>query len=95
MNIAQRSIDLIGNTPVQVLNNIREDSEGQVWGKLEYLGPGSSIKDRIAKFMVEKAESTGKLRSGFTIIEATAGNTGVGCTATRVVVCVVGFGCLP
>ena len=41
MNIAQRSIDLIGNTPIQVLNNIREDSEGQIWGKLEYLGPGS------------------------------------------------------
>ena len=56
MNVAQRSIDPGGNTPVQVLNNIREDSEGQVWGKLEYLGPGSSIKDRIAKYMVEKAE---------------------------------------
>ena len=78
MNVAQRSIDLIGNTPVQVLNNIREDSEGQVWGKLEYLGPGSSIKDRIAKYMVEKAEDSGELRPGFTIIEATAGNTGVG-----------------
>ena len=78
MNIAQRSIDLIGNTPVQVLNNIREDLEGQVWGKLEYLGPGSSIKDRIAKFMVEKAEGSGELKSGYTIIEATAGNTGVG-----------------
>ena len=78
MNVAQRSIDLIGNTPVQVLNNIREDSEGQVWGKLEYLGPGSSIKDRIAKYMVEKAEGSAELRPGYTIIEATAGNTGVG-----------------
>ena len=75
MNVAQRSIDLIGNTPVQVLNNIREDSEGQVWGKLEYLGPGSSIKDRIAKYMVEKAEGSAELRPGYTIIEATAGNT--------------------
>lgn len=78
MQVAQKSIDLIGNTPIQVLNNIREASEGQIWGKLEYLGPGSSIKDRIAKFMVEKAELSGELKPGYTIIEATAGNTGVG-----------------
>ena len=78
MRVVHKSIDLIGSTPVQVLNGIREEFEGQVWGKLEYLGPGSSIKDRIAKFMVEKAQESGELRPGFTIIEATAGNTGVG-----------------
>ena len=61
-------LDTIGNTPLLSL-------EG-VYTKLEYLNPSGSIKDRIAKFIVTKAEKNGKLKKGYTIIEATSGNTG-------------------
>ena len=71
---------LIGGTPLLELTHI-ERSEGlkaRILAKLEYFNPAGSVKDRIAKAMIDEAESTGKLRPGATIIEPTSGNTGVG-----------------
>ena len=68
-------LDLIGNTPLLSL----KDSTGlNIFAKAEFLNPGGSIKDRIAKNMIEVAEATGKLKKGMTIIEPTSGNTGIG-----------------
>lgn len=68
-------LDLIGNTPLLSL----EDTTGlQIYAKAEFLNPGGSVKDRIAKNMIEVAEKEGKLRPGMTIIEPTSGNTGIG-----------------
>jgi cysteine synthase A len=68
-------LDAIGNTPVFPLKRI---SSGNVWVKAEYLNPGGSIKDRIAKYLIEQAEARGDLKPGSTIVEATSGNTGIG-----------------
>ena len=81
----------IGNTP---LIRLRRISSGNVFVKAEFLNPGGSIKDRVAKHIIESAEKEGKLTSGMTIIEATSGNTGIGLTLVGVqkgyqVVCVM------
>jgi len=68
-------LDAIGNTPVFPLTRL---SSGNVWVKAEFLNPGGSIKDRIAKYLVERAEARGDLKPGSTIVEATSGNTGIG-----------------
>ena len=68
---------LIGNTPVVRLQNI-DTGPCELYVKLESQNPGGSIKDRIALAMIEAAERSGQLRAGGTIIEATAGNTGLG-----------------
>ncbi|WP_027624077.1 PLP-dependent cysteine synthase family protein [Clostridium lundense] len=68
----------IGNTPIMKLNNIGIKSRVNVFAKLEFLNPGGSVKDRIGVYMIEDAEKKGLLRDGYTIIEATAGNTGIG-----------------
>lgn len=68
-------LDLIGNTP---LMSLKESTGCNIFAKAEFLNPGGSIKDRIAKNMLEVAEKQGKLRSGMTIIEPTSGNTGIG-----------------
>ena len=71
---------LIGKTPLLELVHI-EESEGlkaRVLGKLEYFNPAGSIKDRIAKAMIDDAEQKGLLKSGSVIIEPTSGNTGIG-----------------
>jgi len=68
-------LQMIGNTPLIRLNKI---SSGNVLGKAEFLNPGGSIKDRVAKHLIESAEREKALRSGMTIIEATSGNTGIG-----------------
>ncbi|MBE6050323.1 MAG: cysteine synthase A [Clostridium sp.] len=70
--------DLIGNTPLLKLNNISPDEKVNIFAKLEYFNPGGSIKDRIGLEIIEDAERRGKLKKGSTIIEATAGNTGIG-----------------
>ena len=68
-------LDLIGNTPLVSL----EPSTGlNIFAKAEFLNPGGSIKDRIAKNMLEDAEARGVLKPGMTIIEPTSGNTGIG-----------------
>jgi len=71
-------ISLIGNTPLVPLQRIGRDLSVPVLVKCEHLNPGGSVKDRIALAIVEDAEQRGALRPGMTIIEATAGNTGIG-----------------
>ncbi len=68
-------IDLIGNTP---LVSLKETTGMSIFAKAEFLNPGGSIKDRVAKNMVLQAEKEGKLKPGMTIIEPTSGNTGIG-----------------
>ncbi len=68
-------IDLIGNTP---LVSLRQMTGLSIYAKAEFLNPGGSIKDRVAKNMIEQAEKSGELRPGMTIVEPTSGNTGIG-----------------
>ena len=70
--------DIIGNTPLLKLNHIFPSLDVNIFAKLEYLNPGGSIKDRIGVEIIECAEKDGLLKPGSTIIEATAGNTGIG-----------------
>jgi cysteine synthase len=71
-------LSLIGNTPLVRLNAVAAGLPNAVYGKCEFLNPGGSVKDRIAKAIVDDAEERGDLRPGMTLVEATAGNTGVG-----------------
>lgn len=68
-------LDMIGNTPMMPLNKMQGTN---IFAKAEFLNPGGSIKDRIAKYMIEQAEARGDLRPGMTIMEPTSGNTGIG-----------------
>lgn len=70
--------DLIGKTPLLKLNNLGVKKGVNIFAKLECFNPGGSSKDRIGVYMIENAEREGKLKKGSTIIEATAGNTGIG-----------------
>ncbi|MGM0847008.1 MAG: cysteine synthase A [Bacillota bacterium] len=76
--IANSITDLVGQTPIVKLNRLVEEDSAEVYLKLEYMNPGSSVKDRIALAMIEAAEETGNLKSGETIVEPTSGNTGIG-----------------
>lgn len=78
MKYASTVLDLIGNTPLVKLNRVTDGIKATVLVKLEYLNPGGSIKDRISLKMVERAEQSGELKPGGTIVEPTSGNTGVG-----------------
>jgi cystathionine beta-synthase len=71
-------LDLVGSTPIVRLDRISRDVPGTILGKLEYLNPGGSVKDRIGLAMIEAAERDGLLKPGGTIVEPTSGNTGVG-----------------
>ena len=79
-NIYKGTLGLIGNTPLVEVVNIEKDQElsATVLAKLEYFNPAGSVKDRIAKSMIEDAESKGLLIEGSVIIEPTSGNTGIG-----------------
>ena len=72
--------DLIGGTPLLELKNYEAENklEAKILGKLEYFNPAGSVKDRIAKAMIDDAEAKGVLKPGATIIEPTSGNTGIG-----------------
>lgn len=70
--------ELIGNTPIIKLNNLNIKNEVNIFAKLEGNNPGGSLKDRIGVYMLDRAEKDGKLKKGYTIVEATAGNTGIG-----------------
>jgi cysteine synthase A len=80
MNTLPSVIEAIGNTPLVELSRItkHEGVEGRVLAKLEYLNPGFSKKDRIARQMIEDAEAEGLLKPGQTVVELTSGNTGTG-----------------
>ena len=83
-DIKQNALELIGNTPILQLNNYSKKSgisNATILAKLEYLNPAGSVKDRIAKAMIEDAEKKGLLKEGATIIEPTSGNTGIGIAA--------------
>ena len=71
-------IAAIGNTPLIRLNRVSERTGCEIWGKAEFLNPGQSVKDRAALYIVRDAERRGLLRPGGTIVEGTAGNTGIG-----------------
>jgi cysteine synthase A len=78
LRVAESITQLVGETPLLHLHKLIPSDCADIYAKLEYLNPGGSIKDRAAIGMIKKAEETGELREGATIIEATAGNTGVG-----------------
>ncbi len=83
----------IGNTPIVRLNKVAAHvgPHVEVYGKLEYMNPGGSVKDRIGAHMLEKAEQAGKIKPGGTIIEATSGNTGMG---LAIAAAVKGYKCI-
>ena len=82
-NIYKGTLGLIGNTPLVEVTNLEKELglEGRLLVKLEYLNPAGSVKDRIAKAMIEDAEAKGLLKKGSVIIEPTSGNTGIGLAA--------------
>lgn len=83
MNIYEKITDLVGKTPLLELSNYEKEHklEARVLAKLEYFNPAGSVKDRIAKAMIEDAEAKGLLKEGSVIIEPTSGNTGIGLAA--------------
>ena len=78
MKVAQDTIALIGNTPLVRLKGPSEAAGCDIFGKCEFANPGASVKDRAALFIVEDAEARGLIAPGGTIVEGTAGNTGIG-----------------
>jgi len=84
-------LDVIGWTPLIRLNRVVGDARTPVYGKAEFMNPGSSLKDRIGIAMIEAAEETGTLKPGGVIVEGTAGNTGVG---LAIAACVKGYRCI-
>lgn len=78
MRIANSVTDLIGNTPLVKLNRLTAGIEGTVLAKLEFFNPAHSVKDRIAKAMIDAAEQAGKIKADTIILEPTSGNTGIG-----------------
>ena len=73
--ITESVLDIIGNTPMVSLKKL---TGLDIYAKAEFLNPGGSIKDRVAKYMIEQAEARGSLKPGMTIMEPTSGNTGIG-----------------
>ncbi len=78
MKVFNNILDTVGNTPIVKLNNVVPKGKHNFYAKVEYFNPGQSVKDRIAKFIIEEAERRGEIKPGGTIIEATSGNTGLG-----------------
>lgn len=80
MKVYEKITDLIGGTPLLKLNSIvgDEETKAEIYGKLEYFNPAGSVKDRIARAMIDNAEKSGALKPGAVIIEPTSGNTGIG-----------------
>lgn len=77
MNVYSSILELIGNTPMVRLNSITKGFHSEVLVKLEYLNPSGSLKDRIALEMINEAEKSGDLKPGYTIVDASTGNTGI------------------
>src|SRR5207248_1982069 len=94
LRVAENITELVGETPMLHLRHMIPAGSADIYAKLEYLNPGGSVKDRAAIGMISRAEREGRLRPGSTIIEATAGNTGIGLALIgvnkgyRVIVCV-------
>ncbi|MEQ1753656.1 MAG: cysteine synthase A [Micropepsaceae bacterium] len=80
MQVKKSVVDAIGNTPLIRLNRISDETGCEILGKAEFMNPGQSVKDRAALGIIRDAERKGLLRPGGTIVEGTAGNTGIGLT---------------
>ncbi len=91
LTISNSILDTIGETPLVKLQHITKNSKHEFFAKVEYFNPGGSIKDRIALAIIEAAEKRGELKPGGTIVEATAGNTGMG---LALVAAVKGYKCI-
>lgn len=78
MKIYNNISELVGNTPMVRLNKFTDENDANIYLKLESFNPGSSVKDRIALGMIKDAEEKGLLKEGYTIVEPTSGNTGIG-----------------
>ena len=78
LRVADDITQLVGETPMLQLKRLVPAGSADVFAKLEYLNPGGSVKDRAAIGIIRRAEQDGQLRPGGTIVEATAGNTGIG-----------------
>ena len=91
--VAESMLDLIGQTPLMRLPPPAQSrgASAAVWGKLEHLNPGGSLKDRVCLAMIEDAERTGRLQKGGVVIEPTSGNTGIG---LALVCAVKGYACI-
>ena len=87
MAIRDGFIGSVGNTPLLRLGRLCDETGCEILAKAEFLNPGGSVKDRAARFILEDAERQGRLAPGGTVVEGTAGNTGIGlahiCTAAR------------
>jgi cysteine synthase A len=77
MKLYNNITEVVGNTPLVRLNRITDGAAGNVYAKLEFYNPTSSVKDRIGISMVDAAEKSGQLKAGGIIVEATSGNTGI------------------
>ena len=78
MSIVNGLTSSIGNTPMIRINSLSEETGCEILGKAEFMNPGGSVKDRAALWMIQEAEKSGALQSGGTVVEGTAGNTGIG-----------------
>ncbi|MGF1603919.1 MAG: cysteine synthase A [Thermosynechococcaceae cyanobacterium] len=78
MDIKNGFVGTVGNTPLIRLHSFSEETGCEILGKAEFLNPGGSVKDRAALFIIEDAEAKGLLKPGGTVVEGTAGNTGIG-----------------
>jgi cysteine synthase A len=78
MDIKNGFVGAVGNTPLIRLNSVSEQTGCEILGKAEFLNPGGSVKDRAALYIIEDAEKKGLLKPGGTVVEGTAGNTGIG-----------------
>ena len=78
MNVLKDFLDAVGHTPLIRLRRVSEETGCNIYGKAEFMNPGGSVKDRAARAIVLDAERRGELRPGGTVVEGTAGNTGIG-----------------
>ncbi|HCT46462.1 MAG TPA: pyridoxal-5'-phosphate-dependent protein subunit beta, partial [Phycisphaerales bacterium] len=83
--IVDNILEAIGNTPLVKLNKIVEPGSATVYAKCEFMNPAGSIKDRMASYIINRAEEEGLLKPGGTIVENTSGNTGMGAAMTAAV----------
>ena len=93
MPIYNSADKLIGNTPMLNLNNLKKalGLNVELFAKLEYLNPAGSVKDRVAKAMIDDAEARGILKPDSVIIEPTSGNTGIGLAAVAAIIVAITF----